>query len=132
MGLPRSQRIRIQADFDRIRDGGWKGYDKAFFMQVLPPEPGAAPALFSRAAVVASKRQIGDAVHRNFARRRMRELFRLHGHLLPPGCSVVMTARPGVVAEPFIVLEERFCRLCAKASAALGGGTQGSGVRGHG
>ena len=60
-----------------------------------------------RVGVVASKR-IGNAVARNRAKRRLREVFRLHQECLPASCDLILTARRRVLTDPWELLVERF------------------------
>jgi ribonuclease P protein component len=109
-GLPRTQRVRKRAEFVRIQgspvrvttrhlllllavslavadhDGGRApGHDGG-----RAPRPPGAPRL----GVVAS-RKVGPSVVRNRAKRLVREAFRLHPEIFPPGLDVVVIVRPG-------------------------------------
>ncbi|OSS42322.1 Ribonuclease P protein component [Desulfurella amilsii] len=66
-----------------------------------------------RVAVVASKK-IGNAVLRNKAKRRMREVMRLSKDYIKPGTSVVMIARKSVVTADFKLLNETFQKILEK------------------
>lgn len=57
---------------------------------------------------VASKK-VGKAVERNFARRRMRELFRADKAKLPRGRYVLVAKKP-IGEQPYSVLREQFAR----------------------
>lgn len=61
-----------------------------------------APDSSARLGVVASKR-VGNAVERARAKRRLREVFRLNRHLLPPDfrADVVLVARRAVLDAPW-------------------------------
>jgi len=48
-----------------------------------------------RLGIVASKK-VGNAVKRNFLKRRLREFFRLHKSRLPPGTDMVVVVKKGV------------------------------------
>lgn len=61
-----------------------------------------APDSAARLGVVAS-RKVGNAVERARAKRRLREVFRLNRHLLPPGfrADVVLVARRAILDAPW-------------------------------
>lgn len=76
-----------------------------------------------RLAVVASKK-VGPAVQRNRAKRRIREVFRLHRHLLCPNVDLVIVCRYttgradwNLLCEEFITLARRSGVLLAEAEA---------------
>ncbi|GHV07181.1 ribonuclease P protein component [Campylobacterota bacterium] len=56
-----------------------------------------------------SSKKVGNAVSRNFARRRMRELFRAHQSILPDGRYVLVAKKP-ITKMPFDLLSEQFGR----------------------
>lgn len=98
----RAQRIRKRADFVRIQDTGTRVNTKhllillsaqsrpALDVSKAQGEGESAPA---RLGIVAS-RKIGGAVQRNRCKRLVREVFRLHPELFPPGLEVVIIVRP--------------------------------------
>ena len=61
-----------------------------------------APDSAARLGVVAS-RKVGNAVERARAKRRLREVFRLNRHLLPPGfrADIVLVARRPILDAPW-------------------------------
>lgn len=61
-----------------------------------------APDASARLGVVAS-RKVGNAVERARAKRRLREVFRLNRHLLPPGFrpDIVLVARRSILSAPW-------------------------------
>lgn len=58
--------------------------------------------------------KIGNAVKRNRARRRMREVYRLNADKLRPGWDVILVARSRTISAPWPELEAAFFRLCKK------------------
>jgi len=60
--------------------------------------------------------KIGGAVQRNRARRRLREVYRLHAGELRQGYDVILVARGRTLSEPWKSLEETYLRLCRKLS----------------
>ena len=69
-----------------------------------------------RVGVVASTAAVGCAVRRNRAKRKLREVFRLHQQQIPPGYDLLMVARKSVVTDAFERLENRFVEACEKIS----------------
>ena len=98
------QHLRNAADFQEIRASGIRR-ECGFFYLTLLEKPDRQPPL-RRAGFIASKR-IGNAVHRNRAKRVLRELFRLHQDLFPASCDIVMIARPSINRTGLAQLEHR-------------------------
>ena len=75
-------------------------------------DPAAAPGL-PRVCVIASTAAVGNAVRRNRAKRRLRETFRHHQHLVPPGCDLMLVARAAAQHLPITELAKKFSDACA-------------------
>ena len=73
-------------------------------MEPIPATP--------RVCVIAATAAVGHAVLRNRAKRRLRELFRLHQHLVPADCDLLLIARAAVVDAELAELERRFGAAC--------------------
>ena len=58
--------------------------------------------------------KLGNAVERNRARRRMREVYRLNADKLRPGWDLVLVARSRTLTAPWPELTATFFRLCRK------------------
>ena len=67
----------------------------------------------SRLGLTASTK-LGNAVTRNRARRRLRELYRLNQDQLRPGFDVILVARSRTVSASWRELNSTFFRLCKK------------------
>lgn len=106
------QRLRRTAEYRTVREKG-RRLDGGPFLcfALLDSSPDAAP--LRRFGVIASKR-VGNAVRRNRAKRRARELFRLHQEELPPRCDLVMICRSSFADRPYGELRERFLRFCSR------------------
>lgn len=113
MNLRAVQRLRRNGDFRAVREQGRRIDCGAFLLtwRVRPAAPAAAPA---RVGVVASRASVGDAVHRNRAKRRLREIYRHHQTLVPPGLDLVLTARAALLRLEFSEVEQRFIDACRK------------------
>jgi ribonuclease P protein component len=64
-------------------------------------------------------RKVGNAVIRNRAKRRLRELFRAHQKQLPAQCDYLLIARAAMTQRPFPELEKNFLAACTQISAAV-------------
>ena len=67
----------------------------------------------NRLGITASVK-LGNAVFRNRARRRLREVYRLHGDKLRKGYDVILVARGRTGSMPWLELNSTFLRLCRK------------------
>lgn len=116
MFLRAGQRLRRNDDFCAVREQG-RRIDCGAFLLTWRHRPGA-PATPPRVGVVASRASVGNAVHRNRAKRRLRELYRRHQMLVPVGCDLVLTARAALLRLPFAEVEQRFTHACKKLAPA--------------
>jgi ribonuclease P protein component len=106
------QHLRRQLDFQRVRDQGRRHQCDAFTLwHVARP---AAEAGLARVGFVASRAAVGDAVRRNRAKRRLREVFRRHQQLTPPGHDLLLVARTALNRLESGELERRFTDACRK------------------
>ena len=106
----RRQRLRRQDDFRRVRQEGRRIDGGAF---TLWYQNRATPAVV-RVGVVASIAAIGPAVSRNAAKRRLREIFRRHQELVPPGTDLLLVARSPLNRLGFREVETRFIDACGR------------------
>lgn len=102
-----ASRLRRNADFLEIRDGG-KPYRCPYFMlfsriRVLTDADLSCPRIGISAA-----RRVGNSVQRNTAKRRIREIFRLHQHAIKPGADIVLSLRSPIVKATYQDIEQRF------------------------
>ncbi len=109
------QRLRRPGDFRRVREQGRRINGGAFTLWWCRREPAPlAPAASARVGVVASRAAVGVAVKRNFAKRRLRELFRRNQRLLPRAVDLLLVARPPLNQLEFRELESRFVEACRR------------------
>jgi ribonuclease P protein component len=108
------QHLRRPGDFRTVREQG-RRIDCGAFTLWWHARGDAAPA---RLGVVASYAQVGKAVARARAKRRLRELFRRHQTLVPAGGDLMLVARAAVNRWEFPALEERFTAACRRLPAA--------------
>jgi len=110
MRLRPGQHLRRNADFGAVREQG-RRTDCGAFLLTWRVRPAAGPA---RVGFVASRAAVGNAVHRNRAKRRLREIYRKHQNLVPPSLDLVLTARAALLRLDFSEVEERFTSACLK------------------
>ena len=113
MHLRAGQRLRRNDDFRAVREQG-RRIDCGAFLLTWRIRPAASPVAPARVGVVASRASVGDAVHRNRAKRRLREIFRRHQSLVPPGLDLVLTARPALLRLEYADVSDRFATACRK------------------
>ena len=113
MHLRAGQRLRRNDDFRAVREQG-RRIDCGAFLLTWRVRPADSPAVSARVGVVASRASVGDAVHRNRAKRRLREIYRHHQTLVPPGLDLVLTARPALLRLEYSDVEQRFVQACRK------------------
>ena len=105
------QRLRRQHDFSHVRTEG-RRYDCGAFAFFYAPRAAPAPIPGARVGVVASTAAVGDAVRRNRAKRRLREVFRRHQALVPPGQDVLLVARRALSRLEYREIERKFVGAC--------------------
>lgn len=94
-GLPRAERLRSRAEFDRLFRRGARVEGPAFVL-LWRREPGP------RAVGFAVGRRLGGSVVRNRARRRLREAYRRQRGLVPSeGIHLCFIARQPALTSPF-------------------------------
>jgi ribonuclease P protein component len=113
--LSREHRLRRAVDFDAVKRRGTahRGRHCVLVALRVPGEP-------TRLGVVASRRAVGDAVRRNRARRRLREIVRRRWPTLPhEGWSLMLVAYGSAVNASHEGLVEDVMRLLMQAGVAL-------------
>jgi len=137
------QRLRRQLDFRAARERGRRiecGGFTLWYVRRTNPLPAAEappseatpsgivasqetssppPKNFSRArvGVVASTASVGNAVRRNRAKRRLRDIFRRHQDLVPADIDLLLIARNSVNRVEYAELERKFVETCRRLFA---------------
>ena len=101
-------RLKRRAEFLAVAQRGRKQARGALLVQVLP-QPDAP----LRMGFTATKK-LGNAVTRNRAKRRMREIARLEFGATRQGFDIVMVAREGITTAPFVSLRQSFREALAR------------------
>ena len=110
--FPKSRRLTLDSEFQRVRTGGASIRGGTLTLGVL--KIAEAKALI-RAGFITSRR-VGGAVVRNRTRRRLREIFRKHQHEICGGVWVVTIASARAARETSHALEDEWLRLARRAS----------------
>jgi len=109
----RSQRIRGDVQFERIRRQGAAAGDGVLFVRALPG--GRAGTRLG----LAVGRAAGPAVERSRLRRMIREAFRSSGAELPAGLDLLVAPRPGAGSASLARLRGSLLALAGRVAAAL-------------
>jgi ribonuclease P protein component len=86
--LPRTRRLLEKSQFDAVHRAGLRSSDALFLVSAKVNALG-----HPRLGLAVGVRAAGGAVNRNRVKRRIREYFRQHQHLLPM-VDLVVNARP--------------------------------------
>ena len=117
--------LRRPVDFARVRAQGRRYHCGGFVLwacpQPTPVEGESTPIVptCSRAGFVASRAAVGNAVQRNRAKRRLREVFRNHQDRIGPGTDLIMQARRSLNQLEYAEIERKFLKACAELFPAL-------------
>ena len=110
-GLPRTARLHLKRDFERIIHTGdkYQGNGLVLWCQNNRKE---GPA---RMAVVVSKK-LGPAVVRNRTKRILREVFRTYRTRLVPGTDIILSPRDSETLTQVQAAQQTLTTLCKQAS----------------
>lgn len=106
--------LRRPPEFRKVRSEGRRYHCGGFvFWAARRSAEASALADCTRAGFVASKAAVGNAVARNRAKRRLREVFRHHQHRIPADIDLVFVARRSLNGLDYTEIEQRFLKACA-------------------
>lgn len=114
--LPRDRVLRIQRDFEDIKQNGER-FVTRYFIANWRIEPQGTPGKY---AVVAGKK-LGNAVVRNRAKRLLRETYRLHQHRFPEALTVILIARKAMQGKKLADVEKEFTFFLKKTGLWVSG-----------
>jgi ribonuclease P protein component len=107
--LPKGARLSRRAEFAAVRAEGKSWHGRLMVLAAL-----ATPGREAARIGVITSRKTGTAVERSNVRRRLREIFRLHRHLLPAGLWMVVVPRRAAVGAQYSALSEEWCALAQR------------------
>ena len=110
MGLPASRRLKRHGEFARVKAGGTGQKGRFLVLNVLQAGGTAA----SRCGIITG-RKIGNAVHRNRVRRRLREIIRREGDRITSGLWLVLIARWNATQATMDELKQDWRRCATRA-----------------
>lgn len=98
----KNERLRVRSDFEKVLTQGRKKIvDRTCTLFFLPNHLGR-----NRLGIIAS-RKIGNAVARNQAKRKIREIFRRHKNLGARDMDIVVISARKLVDLPYAILERK-------------------------
>ena len=109
------QHLRRASEIRGVREQGRRVECRAFTLwwRKRPAEaPGLLAAGAPRVCVIASTAAVGNAVRRNFAKRRLREVFRHRQQEVPPALDLLLIARAATLQWTLPDLEKKFSEAC--------------------
>ncbi|MBR4355144.1 MAG: ribonuclease P protein component [Elusimicrobiaceae bacterium] len=110
-GLPRTCRLHLKRDFERVICGGVKlNYNGIVFWYGRNGK--TSPARFA----IVTSRKLGSAVIRNRTKRLLRESFRLIRKSVVPGVDIVVSPRDSVKLSNVQAAQQALTTLCGKAA----------------
>jgi ribonuclease P protein component len=101
--FPPAVRLRVRREFTAVQEHGRRVATK--FMTLLAQPNGRDR---DRLGIIASRR-LGDAVVRNRAKRRLREVFRRHQADQTRALDIVAIPRRELLTAPFDMIDNDFC-----------------------
>ena len=100
--LRKNERLLTRPEFKKVMaEGRKKMVDRTCTLFYLPNRQN-----HQRLGIIAS-RKVGSAVDRNRAKRKIREVFRLHKNLGRPDVDIVVIAARKLVNLPYTLLEQK-------------------------
>ena len=110
LSFPKSRRLTRTAEFDQVRKQGTTSRGALITLAIA-----SAPKDPARLGIITS-RKVGNAVVRNRARRRIREIFRKHQHEIKSGIWIVIIVSARAERATYAQLEDEWLRLAGHAS----------------
>lgn len=106
--MKRAGTLKENYEFRRVYQKGASAVGGGMVIYCRRGKPGR-----SRLGITASVK-LGNAVKRNRARRRLREVYRLHEDRIRRGYDVILVARGKTATAPWKELNDTFVRLCRR------------------
>ena len=96
------ERLKNNNDFKRVYEQGKKIVSSSFVLYLDRD----SKRQYRRLGIIASKKNVGNAVKRNRCKRLVRELFRRNKDKFPPGSDVIVVIKRDMVGKQYAELEE--------------------------
>jgi ribonuclease P protein component len=121
MALPREKRLRNSRQFNQVREQGTSRTGRLLIVACLMPEkqPEGQPKATQCGFTLSKK--LGDAVERNFTRRRLRQIAREAEPRLLAGVWLVTIPKRAGMAADFAALRSEWRYLAKKLGVLLKG-----------
>ena len=103
--LPKKRILRSHSEFQRVYRLGKSLANRYLVLYILREDNELVKVGF------AAGKKLGGAVVRNRLKRLLRESYRLHGHAIKPGFSLILVARQAAISEKCAVMETAFLDL---------------------
>ena len=120
--FPKRLRVLDRRDFQRIQSRGMRLGGHLLLIMAFKQQGAPKPA---RLGITASRKS-GESVQRSRIKRILREAFRLHPGIFPPGVDIVVIAREGAdvltLSEATPELKKAAARLASGPQRGSGGG----------
>ncbi len=105
--------LRRPPEFRKVRSEGRRYHCGGFVLWAARRTAGdSVVTACTRAGFVASKAAVGNAIARNRAKRRLREVFRHHQNRIPADTDLVFVARRSLNGLDYTEIEQRFLKAC--------------------
>ncbi|MEJ6603398.1 MAG: ribonuclease P protein component [Verrucomicrobiia bacterium] len=105
--------LRRPREFMKVRSEGRRYHCGGFVLWAASRSDDTVTESGPRVGFVASKAAVGNAVARNRAKRRLRDVYRHHQNLVSPGTDLILQARRSLNGLEYSEIERRFLKACA-------------------
>ncbi|MCL2390164.1 MAG: ribonuclease P protein component [Endomicrobia bacterium] len=104
------ERLHLQKDFKKVFKSGCRLENRKIKILAYKND-----GLYLRRLGLVTSRKVGIAAVRNRTKRRLREIFRTHKHLLEPGLDLVFISKPETASLDYNILKKTVLELLESA-----------------
>ncbi|MCL2484630.1 MAG: ribonuclease P protein component [Endomicrobia bacterium] len=104
------EKLHLQKDFKKVFKLGRRLEDKKIKILAYKND-----GLYLKRLGLVTSRKVGTAVERNRTKRRLREIFRTHKHLLEPGLDLIFISKPQTASSDYSDLKKTVLELLESA-----------------